>query len=136
MFKSTNWICYYCLGSALPFNHYVDDDEFTHEINQLFQDQTVSFTKLQSLHINPFNINNLDKDNDHNMNDYPDNGNIDSCNYLLSDDFNDKFTNINSNFSLIHFNARSLKKNFDSITDYLLTLNHNFSVIGTILLTA
>ena len=54
----------------------------------------------------------------------------DKCNYYLSDTFKDKFTGMNTNLSLIHINSRSLSKDFQSITDYLLSLNHTFSIIG------
>ena len=60
------------------------------------------------------------------------------CNYYSNEDFNNKFCskpqNINTasdNFSLLHINARSLNKNFDSIELFLKTINQfPFSVIG------
>lgn len=52
--------------------------------------------------------------------------------YLLEDDFNSRCQNITSSnfFSLIHFNARSLSKNTENISNYLNLLNNEFSVIG------
>ena len=50
----------------------------------------------------------------------------------FEDDFNSRYQKFISNnfFSLIHFNARSLSKNFENISNYLSLLNHEFSVIG------
>ena len=37
---------------------------------------------------------------------------------------------MNSNFSILHINARSLVKNFDSILIYIASLQHTFTVIA------
>ena len=44
-------------------------------------------------------------------------------------EFNAKFSN-RFGLSLIHFNARSLQKNFDAINDFLLLVKHSFSIIA------
>ena len=129
-----NWYCSSCLGHALPFNHFLDDDEFVHEIMQFNQDHQISYLKLQSLNINPFNINDLTDNNNDNNDLDPTNSNpnnhIDKCNYYLSDQFNDKCSSTNHGLSIIHINSRSLTKNFDSISDYIYTLSHKFSILA------
>jgi hypothetical protein len=122
------------LGHALPFNHFLDDDEFVHEIMQFNQDHQISYLKLQSLNINPFNINDLTDNNNDNNDLDPTNSNpnnhIDKCNYYLSDQFNDKCSSTNHGLSIIHINSRSLTKIFDSISDYVYTLSHKFSILA------
>ena len=50
------------------------------------------------------------------------------CQYYSDFEFNNSNFN-KDNFSVIHFNARSLKKSFTKIEDYLLDLNCSFDVI-------
>ena len=52
-----------------------------------------------------------------------------NCTYIDHDEFSKKYHN-NSRFSLIHYNARSLRRNFDSINNDLTLLKYSFSVIG------
>ena len=52
--------------------------------------------------------------------------------YYLEDEFNQllNVTNINTNFSLIHFNARSFLKDTDQLNVYLSCLEHRFTIIA------
>ena len=52
-----------------------------------------------------------------------------SCKCLTPNDFNVQFVNP-TGLSMIHFNARSLQKHFNDITDFLFTLNRSFSIIA------
>ena len=53
------------------------------------------------------------------------------CKYFNEDQFHKSICTISKKqFSLVHFNARSLYKNFDSICAYLMSLNYPFSLIG------
>ena len=62
-----------------------------------------------------FNTNNTSSDN----------------NYYSTEDFNSRFRDMEHKFSLLHVNARSLNKNFESLESLLLTLNNfKFSIIG------
>ena len=51
-------------------------------------------------------------------------------NYLLEDTFVSEHSNKFDQFSLIHFNVRSLPHNFDKFTNYLNLLQFPFSIIG------
>ena len=54
-----------------------------------------------------------------------------NCKYYNEEQFhNSTITTSGNQFSLIHFNARSLYKNFDSICEYLMSLDFSFSIIG------
>ena len=128
--RDNNWFCKECLGSALPFNYIIDNDEFIHELTNFNQDEHINYDKLLSLNINPFELNNDNNDNNELNVMYDISKNHESCNYHLSDSFNDIIKNKDSNFSIINFNSRSLDKNLDSITDYLKTLNHKFSILA------
>ena len=52
------------------------------------------------------------------------------CLYYLADKFNEKINEHPIEFSTIHFNSRSMTKNFDQITAYLSSISHNFSAIA------
>ena len=124
-----DWYCANCMGSILPFNHIIDNSEFTHELNNFYLIQPIDFDKLQSLNINPFNLNDNKDNNDLNINyDIPKPN--DTCNYYCSDSFNDLTKDKISDLSIIHFNSRSLTKNLDQITDYLKTLKHKFTILA------
>lgn len=69
-------------------------------------------------------INDIDPDRNSNL--------FDICNkYWLPNDFNanSEFQH-GDMFNLLHFNSRSLYKNFDSIHDFICQLDQNFSVYG------
>ena len=51
-----------------------------------------------------------------------------NCKYYDIDNFNNVVKD--TGFSLFHLNSRSLIHNIDTISDYLSTLNNNFSVLG------
>ena len=55
---------------------------------------------------------------------------IDSmCDYYTEEKFNDT-VNLDNNFSVIHFNCRSLYANFAKIQEYIRSFKHTFSVIA------
>ena len=56
----------------------------------------------------------------------------DSTPYLLEDQFNEFMNEVDSKTSLsfIHFNCRSLRKNYENIFDYITSLSVTFDVIG------
>ncbi len=129
---STNWYCKHCIGSILPFNHIIDDNEFLHEVQRLSYDHKISFDDLLKLKINPFDLNdNVDDDTELNNTNYNITNTNDCCNYHCSDTFNKTVAKLNKpNLSLIHFNSRSLVKNYEKTTDYIQTLNNDFSIIA------
>lgn len=51
------------------------------------------------------------------------------CDYYTEEKFNDAVT-LDSNFSVIHFNCRSLYANFTKIQEYLKSVKHKFSAIA------
>ena len=128
------WFCKDCVGQLLPFNHFIDDEEFLHELNQFYTSEKISFDKLQSLKINPFHLNKDDDDDIGNSNNINNNYDVtkinNECNYHCSDTFNNLIKDTDSDIGIIHFNSRSLNKNIDSITDYLETLNYKFPILA------
>ena len=54
--------------------------------------------------------------------------NID-CDYYTNDEFCCRISN-NYGLSVIHFNCRSLKANFNSLQKYLISLNRQFDIIA------
>ena len=52
------------------------------------------------------------------------------CSYFDSDTLNQHIENTNCNLSLYHFNARSLNKHANDITNHLATLNFHFNIYG------
>jgi len=73
----------------------------------------------------------FDFDNDVDPENHVFNGINDSCRYYTDEKLNDRI-NLDKTFSLLHFNCRSLLKNFTKISEYLetfkvkLTLSNSF----------
>ncbi len=44
-----SWFCRNCIGNSFPFDHFTDDDEFIHDINQFYENEQISLMHLQSL---------------------------------------------------------------------------------------
>lgn len=110
------------MGLDLPFNHLESDDDFAMALLDLNSNTTVDLRYLNSLSFNPLLFTNFDK-NDTLPEDSVD---IPTANYLLEDNFNNKFSKCPDNFSIFHHNARSITKNIDNINHYLNQLHHKF----------
>ena len=107
---------------CLPFGG-IDDSDFSTLFPNIgpYQNRSFSLPVLDSHTDREFS----DEDECHE--------NIDSISakYYLSPDFNETVDNSREKvFSMIHFNARSLSRNFDQIHAYLSSVKHQFSVIG------
>ena len=50
-----------------------------------------------------------------------------NCKYYIDEDFTTEFSNINSHFSILHFNSRSLNINCNAISYFICTLCTYFS---------
>jgi hypothetical protein len=128
-----DWLCQMCLESLLPFNHIEDDTEFK---NVLFNYTTgrpintlIIKNDTQLLLTQSFNVGNMDIDPDNHF--YQECSTLHSS-YYLENEFNN-ISNINamqSNFSIIHINARSLSKNIEMLHTYLHLLHHQFTVVA------
>ena len=114
----------YSTLAELPF-HSVDDDEFVNYVlfpisNQpIICHEDIVNTSLQ-----------LNNPNDPLDPDLQNEQETKDCFYHLEDEFNEKINEDPVEFSTIHFNSRSMTKNFDQITAYLSSLSHNFSAIA------
>ena len=118
----------------LPFHH-LEDDNFHVALLEL-ANGPIHFDpdRLSCLHFNPLDRrhNNLshclDLDPDEFF--YPDSV---KCEYYIEEEFNDMLAKNSTNYnslSLLHFNIRSLSRNFNSLTDLLANINTKFSCIG------
>ena len=121
----TDWLCFNCTGDIFPFNHYADDDEFKFAL--FCFDNSLEYNRMLSLKLNPFlfddQFRDIANDSGH-LNDYHV-SNI--CNYVFD---NNDLTNVcNDDFSILHLNARSINRNFDSIHNFISNFNHTFSII-------
>ncbi len=120
-----NWFCSQCNSEIFPFNHFVDDDEFKFALFCL--DNTIDFNRLISLKFNPLNFEEL-LHNSHesiNLTDYT--SPQSKCSYLFDKNISCSGDN---DFSILHFNSRSLNKNFDYIHNFISGINHTFTVIA------
>ena len=135
------WFCTHCMKDNLPFNHYDDNDTFYQSLITFFSNAHERLiARLSNLVYNPLEMDDsdlspiADYDPDtHYFNDSNSVHNLTSCHYLLEDTFNSKCETekITSNeFSIIHFNIRSIQKNLQEFDNFLHNLNHSFSVIG------
>ena len=130
-----SWLCVNCVSDILPFNHIIDDEEFQLIIFQYFHlSKQINISKLQSLKINPFNTYSLNAntiENDDTRCDSENDVNFyNSCQYMFNEDFTAKYSNMQSDFSLFHVNARSLQQNFDQFFNLLSSLEFKFSVMA------
>ena len=135
------WLCIFCMNNSLPFVH-LDDGEFydctipsyCHNIGMSLSDlnnSSETFYTLDTSKDNDFSpLDDIDPD-EHFYRYLP--GFFSSCTYYDELTLQDKCMKLNltsTNFSLIHFNARSACRNLSSIENYLHCLKFQFSVIG------
>lgn len=121
------------MASIFPFNH-LDDDDFELALYELAHGSlNYDFDRLATLHFNPLFRNSssdLFQDLDPDTNFYRSTG----CNYYLADQFTESFgSDIATNkslFSVMHLNIRSLPRNLEKLSDYLLGILAKFSLIG------
>ena len=113
--SNLNWYCSKCKIDIFPFSK-LDSDEFyeclngvSSELNDLYK-KCVNLEKQVNERIQERNI-------------------LDSC-YVTRDQLSAIAKNIMSSFSLIHFNSRSVKTNFDSIDNLLHSCKSDFSVVA------
>ena len=126
-FPIQSWLCVNCASDILPFNHISDDDEFLLTIHYYFHlSKNIDVSKIQSLKINPFAINspNHPSFNASDSIDDPNNSEteLNHCQYMFSEDFCAKHASDQFDFSFLHVNARSLKRNFDHFNTLLSSL--------------
>ena len=134
-FPIQSWLCVNCASDILPFNHISDDSEFLLTIHHYFHlSKNIDVSKIQSLRINPFSINSPNNITLHTNNNFDEINNseieLNHCQYMFSEDFCAKYAHDQSEFSLFHVNARSLKRNFDQFNALLSSLEFNFSVMA------
>ena len=108
-----------CFHSIFPFND-LDDSELIDMYHDSSNSQLPRIQDLNDLYVK-FNSND-DSEFDLEL-DF-------KCKYYLDDQFIDSFKDVNNSFSLLHFNSRSLNKNFNAISEFLSTLSFNFSICG------
>ena len=85
---------------------------------------------FKNLSFNPFNFESIllnnNQDPDENLTE-----NFNNCYYFTPDELKNSITNIPlKSFSVISFNIRSMKKNFQEFKDFIISLNHEFSIIS------
>ena len=139
--QNDEWLCLGCNMSIFPFNHHVDDDEFTAALIDYFPcGPNCAIGDLQNTEFNPFDWNeDSDQpwfDSDPDIQYYNDVGCFQSavnCNYYIEQSFTEKLHDLeidSNNFSILHLNIRSLTKNMTDMELYLKKLGHQFTVLG------
>ena len=137
-----NSMCHLCLTENFPFHNIDDDDDFRLAISQLPKSQVFSPHNFENLIFNPIDFENTTEiqeqmaeyDPDQNFyNNYHCFQNVQNCSYYTDSSFNNKCYDKgldNSNFSIIHFNIRSIPRNLSSADVYLSGLKVCFSVVA------
>ena len=121
-----NWFCYECTNKFLPY-WCLNEREF--ELCHCITDRDLKALSDKCMEFNEVTLN---KD----LLDYDDDEFTDSLNapistqYVSHDNLCDIRNNVNSGFSIIHFNARSLAKNIENIENMLQANGVKFSVIA------
>ena len=129
---NSNWFCEICLSKIFHFNSIVDEFEFLCCIyNYSYTDKinTEIIKNAKQLEL-VSNLSICDNDIDLYKYIYGNYRNLGNT-YYLENDFNHLVVqnSIDSNFSLLHMNIRSLSKNYDQLIVYLSCLKHRFSII-------
>lgn len=124
--------CSKCIQTIFPFNHINDETEFILALKELQSGCSFDFDPYKDLNFNPLSVDFSDSINiDPDIHFYSKNIPLSSkSEYTTEADFHARFSDKKDHFSLIHFNARSLSQNSDSISSYLHALKHKFSIIG------
>ena len=64
-----DWLCYKCTGDLFPFNHIIDDDEFTYAL--CYFNNSIDYNRLLDLKFNPYLFECSTHDNHiHNLDNY------------------------------------------------------------------
>ena len=138
--QSDKWYCIMCINEIFPFSS-LDESAFKNILSESYINSKMSYNDLKEYIFDPFKINESLHDNyindiDPDINYFNNTNsvyNVKCCDYYTEDSFNKKCIDSsvsNENFSLIHLNVRSTVKNLDNFENYLLSLNHKFSLIG------
>ena len=115
--------CPSCINSVLPF-YDLNDDEFIDTLQFYKSDSYIDINDLESI----FNRNN--ENGICNIDDFELQEEMNECKYYIEADFKHLSDSVNNDFSLLHFNARSLNKNFFEILEFISSLSFSFSVYG------
>ena len=116
--SNTTWNCKNCAKSIFPF-YCLDDEEFqecVHNVTSKMKDLIETCLGLES------DVKQYYDGNYFNT--------FTASNYLTHEQLSRMSVEIENSFSLVHFNCRSLKSNFDDIENLLYRCNANFKVIG------
>lgn len=120
-------MCKDCIICIFPFS-LISDEDF--KSNMFTADSTISLQNFNTIRLE------LLKDNLNALDDIDPDLHCDifknsECNYYIPQEFVSKYvTREEYFFSTIHFNARSLSKNFNDISDFLSAINYPFSIIA------
>ena len=127
-----SWFCVRCLSYMLPFNAIESNFKFNgalfnYAYNKSINADTVKNQQQLYLTKGLKICDDIDPDK-HFYHQYNNFGNK----YYLEDDFNKLLEeeHIDTNFSLLHVNSRSLFKNLDHLINYLSIISHRFNVIA------
>ena len=126
-------LCKTCSSNILPFNH-LDEQDFQSALLE-FQYNSARKDRLEDLHFNIFKAGEIPLGNgdlDPDVNFFQNCSNL-QTNYYEIDEFVNSFKDDSASeatFSCIHFNSRSVHKNFDKISAFINLLGFDFDVIG------
>ena len=122
----TNWLCNDCYKKAFPF-YDISDEDLESLFTDLSEEETVIFKRcmeFENINLDYLPFNYVDEENITCM------SSAQNTHYVTHTELNAKNNVINNNVSIIHFNARSLQKNFDNLQNMLQYNDLKFSVIG------
>ena len=121
-----DWFCSNCVNKSFPFWS-LSNEELETLLSDLTENEKILIEKCMLYEKVKVDFDKFDIDSDTKLNVC--NENVDS-HYVTHKQMSKLNTVIHENFSFIHFNARSLVKNFDNIERMLKVNEVEFSVIG------
>ena len=122
------WHCASCNETlTLPFNHITNECEFQLQLCRCFENGLLNTDHIKS-HFENMKFNPID-DSVHRSENNECNNN---SQYYFTDELKDTASINKKNLTMLCSNVRSVKKNFDSLTDLLSEIDINFQVIGLV----
>ena len=131
-FDDNYWYCKDCIA-VFPYSS-IDEDEFSFIHSQLDYDDDFLYLMNHCKSIEADHNKRCENKSSGFDNKFDPNENFldaieNTCSYYTQSEFIDKKIG-SKNLSIVHFNARSLKNNFESLNTYLRSLDYKFDIIA------
>jgi hypothetical protein len=129
---TNHWSCPICIENFFPYHNIENSEDF---VSAQIEMNNFNIDIANNVLFDPFDFN----DDGGALDDIDPDGNYfnihathitENCKYKYPNQLTNEIKKINSNFSTMHLNIRSIKKNFTDLNTLLNNLDHPFSILG------